>query len=234
MFSPTADLYDSIYEFKDYAAEARQIRQLIERERPGAKTILDVGCGTAEHARFLSTVFEVDGIDIEPKFVEIARSKNPRGNFTVADMRTFDLGKRYDVVQCLFSSIGYILVPEDTVAALKRFHGHLAPGGVVLIEPWYSPDAYEPGLPFMKVVDKPNLKVCRINVSERDGDVSILHFHYLIATENGVRRTEEVHRLALVTKEQMTEYLEAAGLRSAFDPVGLSDRGLFVAHPAKS
>jgi trans-aconitate methyltransferase len=75
-----------------------KIRQLIARERPGAKTILDVACGTGEHARLLSADFEIDGIDLEPKFVEIARAKNPDGNFSVADMRAFQLEKRYDVV----------------------------------------------------------------------------------------------------------------------------------------
>jgi trans-aconitate methyltransferase len=75
-----------------------KIRHLIARERPGARTILDIACGTGEHARFLSADFEVDGIDIEPKFVEIARTKNPAGNFSVADMRAFQLENYYDVV----------------------------------------------------------------------------------------------------------------------------------------
>lgn len=234
MFSATADLYDEIYAFKNYAEEAQKIRTLIERERPGAKTILDIACGTAEHARLLSDDFQIDGIDIEPQFVEIARAKNPGGNYAVADMRTFDLGKRYDVVQCLFSSIGYLLTPEDTVAALKRFYAHLAPGGVILVEPWLAPEIYKPGVPHTAVVDKPDLKVCRMNVSERDGDVSILHFHYLIATKDGLREAEEIHRLALVPIEQMAAYMEEAGLSSVFDPIGLFDRGLFIARPAES
>jgi SAM-dependent methyltransferase len=231
MFSATAEIYDAIYGFKDYASEALKIRQVIARERPGAKTILDIACGTGEHARLLSGDFEVDGIDIEPKFVEIARAKNPAGNFCVGDMRAFQLEKRYDVVQCLFSSIGYLLTPEDIIAALTCFRAHLAPGGVILVEPWLSPAAYKPGRPHMVTVDKPDLKVCRMNVSEREGDVSILHFHYLIATDEGVRKAEEVHRLALVPTEQMESHFEAVGLRCVFDSVGLFDRGVFIARP---
>jgi len=230
MFSVTAEIYDAIYGFKDYAGEAVKIRQLIARERPGARTILDIACGTGEHARLLSPDFEVDGIDLEPKFVEIARAKNPAGNFSVGDMRAFQLEKRYDVVQCLFSSIGYLLTPEDIIAALKCFGAHLAPGGVILVEPWLSPAAYKVGQLDMVTVDKPDLKVCRMNVSKREGDISILHFHYLIATNQGVRKVEEVHRLALVPTEQMVAHFEAAGLRCAFDSVGLLDRGLFIAH----
>lgn len=229
MFSATTDLYDLIYACKDYSAEASKIRQFISSQRPGAKSILDVACGTAEHARLLSADFAVDGVDLEPKFIEIAQAKNPAGSFCVADMRSFKLEKRYDVVQCLFSSIGYLLTPEDIIAALKCFRAHLAPGGIVLVEPWLSPEVFKSGLPHMDSVDAPDIKVCRMNVSRREGDVSILHFHYLIATRNGVRREEEVHRLVLVPPEQMSLYFQAAELRCTFDPVGLFGRGLFVA-----
>jgi SAM-dependent methyltransferase len=229
MFSVSAELYDAIYSFKDYSAESSKIRQLIERERPGAKTILDVACGTAEHAKHLSAHFQIDGIDLEPKFIEIARAKNPSGNYSVGDMRSFQLDKRYDVVQCLFSSIGYLLTPEDIIAALNCFRAHLAPDGVILVEPWLTPSAYKLGHPHMITVDKPDLKVCRMTVSTREGDVSIIHFHYLIGTDDGVRHEEEIHRLALIPTETMATYFHAAGLRCEFDPVGLFDRGLFIA-----
>lgn len=50
--------------------------------------------------------YSVDGIDLDPEFVEIARRKLPRSLIEHADMVDFDLGRRYDVVVCLFSSIG--------------------------------------------------------------------------------------------------------------------------------
>ena len=53
MYSATAEIYDAIYSFKDYAGEAAKIREIVARERPGARTILDVACGTGEHARVL-------------------------------------------------------------------------------------------------------------------------------------------------------------------------------------
>ena len=113
MFSTTTDLYDELYSFKDYAGEVARIRSLIAARHAGASSILDVACGTGEHARLLSTDFEVDGVDLEPQFIEIARTKNPRGAFRVGDMRSFQMGKKYDVVQCLFSAIGYMLTPAD-------------------------------------------------------------------------------------------------------------------------
>jgi ubiquinone/menaquinone biosynthesis C-methylase UbiE len=105
MFTKTAEYYDLIYSFKNYASEAKKIDALIKKEHLTARSILDVACGTAEHAKLLAQDFSVDGIDLEPKFIQAAQRKVPSGNFSVADMRQFELGKKYDVVQCLFSSI---------------------------------------------------------------------------------------------------------------------------------
>jgi SAM-dependent methyltransferase len=229
MFSATADLYDAIYSFKDYADEARKVRQVIAANCPEAKSILDIACGTGEHAKYLSAEFRVDGIDIEPAFVELARAKVPGGQFQVADMRSFQLGKHFDVVQCLFSSIGYLLTKGDIVSALTCFRSHLAPGGVVVVEPWLSPEAYKAGTVHMRTVDRPDVKVCRINTCKREGDISVMEFHYLVATNDGVRRAKEVHRMALTSPEQMESYFQAAGLGCSFDAEGLSGRGLFVA-----
>jgi SAM-dependent methyltransferase len=232
MFSATAEFYDAIYSSKDYASEAQKIRQLIHVNCPGAKTILDVACGTGEHAKHLSKHFSVDGIDINPAFVEIARAKNPKGQFQVADMRSFRLDKRYDVVQCLFSSIGYLSTRDDVVHALECFRNHLAPGGIILIEPWFPPTVYKTGKLYMDTVDRPDLKICRMSLAQRDGDIAVLIFHYLIATKDGIHRAEETHRLALISPEQMASNFQAAGLRCEFDPVGLTGRGMFVAWPS--
>ena len=80
-------------------------------------------------------------------------------------------------------------------------------------------------------MDRPDLKVCRVHVSKREGDISILHFYYLIATDKGVQQAEGIHRLALVPTDQMGSHFKTAGLRCVFDEVGLFDRGLFIARP---
>lgn len=59
-----------------------------------------------------------------------------------ADMRTFDLGRTFDVVTCLFSSIGYFTELDDMQAAIGNMASHLAPGGVLIVEPWIHPDGW--------------------------------------------------------------------------------------------
>lgn len=230
MFSKTAQFYDLIYSFKDYATEAKKIKDLILAEHPSAKTVLDVACGTGEHARHMANDFEVDGIDLEPELLAEAGEKVPTADFSVADMRSFQLEKKYDAVQCLFSSIGYLTSPEDVVSALTCFKNHLNPKGIIIVEPWLTPDVYQTGMPHMiPPVDQTDLKIVRMNVSEIDGNISRLHFHYLIATKEGVEHLEEEHELALYTVEQMQSFFLQAGLKVNYDPEGIFERGLYIA-----
>jgi hypothetical protein len=63
MFIDSPELYDAIYHFKNYARECDRLRSLINEVVPGARTILDVACGTGAHAKFLKHHYAVDGID---------------------------------------------------------------------------------------------------------------------------------------------------------------------------
>lgn len=228
MFNRTAQYYDLIYSFKDYGAEAEKITALIQKELPTAKTILDVACGTAEHANLLSRQFEVDGIDLEPTFLEIAKEKVPSGNFWLADMSGFSLPKTYDVVLCLFSSIGYLPTTEKIVAALSGFKKHLNPRGVIFVEPWITPENWQAGYTGMVTAESNDLKICRMNVNERIDNSSILNFHYLIATKQGIEHLEEKHKLVLYTKEEMLRCFAEAGLKASYDEK-LFGRGLYTA-----
>ena len=82
MFAESAAVYDLLYSsIKNYAAEAEQIAALLRAVNPRCRTILDVACGTGEHARLLveNFGFEADGSDLDPDLIGIARSKHPDG-----------------------------------------------------------------------------------------------------------------------------------------------------------
>jgi SAM-dependent methyltransferase len=231
MFNASAEYYDLIYAaFKDYAAEIAQVSSVLRRLNPDCRTVLDVGCGTGEHARLLTDRgFAVDGLDIEPAFVRIASAKNPAGRFVVADMSDFQLPNHYDALLCLFSSIGYLRTLERVTRALACFRDHLAPGGLALVEPWFPPGVLEANREFTHSGEAQGVKVSRRSRTEIDGTLSRLLFDYEIDDHGVVRRVNEVHELGLFTTEEMMRAFGAAGLHVDHDPDGLTGRGLFIA-----
>lgn len=231
MFSNSVELYDLIYSrFKDYEAEALRVAQLLRQTAPGARTILDVACGTGEHARILAGKygFEVDGLDIEPGFVEQARRKHPGGRFFQGDLTSFDLGRRYDVVTCLFSSIGYARTLDRVTDALRCFARHLGAGGVVLVEPWFTPDVWNAGRVDCNTASAPGMEVVRMSHAAVRDSLSILMLDYLIGTASGIEHRREIHELGLFETDELLSCFDRAGLVADFDPVGLIGRGLYV------
>ncbi|NUP08852.1 MAG: methyltransferase domain-containing protein [Polyangiaceae bacterium] len=212
-------------------AEAAHLAATIRAAHPEARSLLDVACGTAEHARLLVEMhgFEADALDLHPAFVDIARKKLPLGAVYEADMATFALEARYDVILCLFSSIGYLRSLENVRSALGRFRAHLKPNGVVLVEPWFPPGVLVEGRVSTRTVKTPELSICRMSFPQIACRLSHLHFHYLIGRAGLVEHTHEVHTLGLFTTDEMLQCFQDAGLKAEYDPVGPYGRGLFVA-----
>jgi SAM-dependent methyltransferase len=233
MFSEAPELYDLIYQsFKNYAAEASQIADLLATEAPGAKVVLDVGCGTGEHARYLlgEHGYQVHGIDLEPAFIELARAKVPQASFWHGDMADFALDTSYDAILCLFSSIGYLCSLDRVERAFTCFRKHLNPAGVVIVEPWFEPEAWRPGRTYLNTVEADDLRVVRLSHSGIRGCTSIVTFHYLIGSEEGIEHRTEHHELALFTRPEMMECFARAGFGDvSYDPKGLIGRGMYVA-----
>ena len=234
MFDASAEYYDLIYAtFKDYAVESAQIAALLRARHSGCRTVLDVACGTGEHARLLAGFgFEVDGLDLSPRFVSIARAKHPAGRFFDADMTHFDLGSRYDAVICMFSSIGYVRTLDGVKMTLACFRDHLAPGGIVVVEPWFGPGALDPSRVAHNAGEANGVRVSRVSRVEVEDRLSRLHFDYEITDATGTRRVSEIHELGLFTDTEMLDAFRDAGLVADYDAQGLTGRGLYVARRA--
>jgi len=229
MFSETGELYDRFYAWKDYDAEAARLRELIAAVGgPAEGTLLDVACGTGKHAQALAAHYTVEGMDLDPVLLDVARRRLPEVPLHHGDMRGFDLGQTYGVVTCLFSSIGYVRDGDGLHAAVGAMARHLAPGGALAVEPWFAPGEFRPDHVHLLTVDEPELKLVRMSHGTVQGTVSILDFEYLVGTPEGITRTSERHEMGLFTREEMLGAFGRAGLRATFDAQGLMGRGLYI------
>jgi hypothetical protein len=86
----------------------------------------------------------------------------------------------------------------------------------------------------MQLVDQPKLKICRMSLSGRQGNLSLIPLHYLIATPEGVEYVREDHELTLYTVDEMLAFFHRAGFNAKYDPEGISGRGLYIAKLAES
>ena len=231
MFSKSAEIYDRIYgSFKDYEQECYAVHELLQREHPSAHTLLDVACGTGEHARILKELFgyEVDGIDLDSGLIAIAKKKNPTGTFSQGDMIEFSLDKKYDAVMCLFSSIGYVKTLDRVTASLKRCRQHLKDDGVIIVEPWFQPGMLTSGKIFLNTAKDDDLSVARMAYTQVNDRLSTLHFEYLIGAEGNITHKIEIHELGLFTFDEMMQCFKDVELSVAYDEEGLSGRGLYI------
>jgi len=232
MFLESPELYDAIYHFKNYGRECELLRAIIQVAAPGARTVLDVACGTGEHAKFLKEKYAVDGIDLNEAYLRAARIKNPAGKYTRADMTDFDLETTYDAVTCLFSAIGYVRTVDRMNRAIGCMARHVKPGGVLIVEPWLTPETWVPGVNHIHAGEIGTDKVCRMSLSGREGNLSVLLLHYLRGTPDTIEHYSERLELGLFSAEEMTRGFESAGMHVRYDSEGLMGRGLYIARRA--
>jgi SAM-dependent methyltransferase len=229
MFTQSAIYYDILYTGRrDYAGDGEFLHTLVQQhKRSAGRALLDVACGTGLHLRHLRERFDVAGLDLDPEMLKVARRNCPEVEFHQGDMLDFHLDALFDAIICMCSSIGYVRTEDRLTRAIRNLARHLAPGGVLIVEPWFGPANYFPGAPHAAFIDQPNLKIARMNVSEIVDGISILDFHYLVATPDGVRHFTERHELGLFTPEEYLAAFQACGLETIYDPKGFG-RGLFI------
>jgi SAM-dependent methyltransferase len=216
-YERSARIYDLLYTgagIKDYVAEAAGLHRIITGANPNARTLLDVACGTGQHLAQLKRWYAVEGVDASPAMLAVAAQRLPGVPLHRADMRTFDLGRPFDAVTCLFSSIGYLTEPSEMEQAIARLAAHVAPGGVLILDGWIRPEDWVGdyrGDPDIARDD--SMTVVRLSVSRREGSIAVLDMHHLVRDASKIDYFVEQHRLALVPTSQYVAAFERVGLR---------------------
>jgi ubiquinone/menaquinone biosynthesis C-methylase UbiE len=229
LYDRTADLYDTIYSFKNYQKEVATIHQLIQQhKRSPGNDLLDVACGTGGHITYLKNDYSVEGLDISQQMLELARKKHPDVVFHHGDMVKFKLNKRYDVITCLFSAIGHLKTKKKLDLAVQNMALHAKTGGLVIIEPWITPEQYTVGRLNANFVDQPKLKIARIGISKARGGLSIQNFHHLVGSPDRVEHFVERLVMGLFTHDDYLGAFRQAKLETIYDPEGLMGRGLYI------
>jgi SAM-dependent methyltransferase len=236
MYGDRADLYEKLYQFKDYASETRVLRSVLRSAGvdDGAK-VVEGACGTGSYLKHLRAHYQVAGFDLSEGMVAAARAKLPEVHVWQADLADFDLEPQADAFFCLFGSIGYV-PPERLEGVAQCAYRALRGGGVALIETWITPESSRPGLPSLQTWDgtKANppesLHLARATTHLPEGNKSVFDFHWLVATPAGVEHFVDRHELWMRTEAEFRYDFEAAGFEVQWIAPGpLTGRPLLLA-----
>ena len=203
---------------EEYRSEADLVADTLDRHvRSGGKTLLDVACGAGHHDLYLKERYQVTGVDLSPRMLELARRRNPGLRYEAGDMRSFRLGQEFDAVIVL-DALSYNTTLEDLEQTLRTCAAHLKPGGALL---FYLEEAFSL---------KPHLKHETVTHTYRQGDTEVVvvensydpdpsdthyeyTFVYLIRQAGKLTVEVDQHRMGLFELAEVEATLERLGLR---------------------
>ena len=106
----------------------RRALQFLRKKETG----LDVGCGSS--GRFIEMLisegFEIEGVDVSPEMLRLAKERHPDVTFHLADICEWDLPGKYDFISA-WDSIWHVPL-EDQESVLTKLLTGLADGGVMI------------------------------------------------------------------------------------------------------
>jgi SAM-dependent methyltransferase len=213
-----AGAYDALYEEKDYEGECDLLERIFGDYGDGpVGTILDLGCGTGNHALPLARRgYEVVGVDRSEAMLDRARTKAAGAvSFALGDIRDVRLGREFDAVLVLFAVLGYQLSNDDVLAALATARAHLRPGGLLVFDVWYGPAVlHERPAPRSRTIEQGDVRLLRDSSGSLDTSRHLCTVEMRIRQLEGERlvaQSEERHEMRYFFPLELQLFLATAG-----------------------
>jgi SAM-dependent methyltransferase len=236
-----ADSYDALYTDKDYLAECQMVKRIFQTYADGpVGSILDLGCGTGNHAIPLAQQgYDVVGIERSESMLARARDKaqvvpGKRVEFRQGDIRHVDLGRKFDAALMMFAVLGYQQENADVRAALTSARRHLQPGGLLIADVWYGPAVLsEKPSQRVKVIPMSGGQILRVASGKIDSlrHLCTVDYHlWHLLKDQPVKETEESHTMRYFFPRELDLFLEC----ERFTPVRLGVFPEFTRDPDES
>lgn len=131
-YSVFAKFYDDA--MGDMSGKIDFLQKLLKESAPDAQTILEFASGTGTILKGVSSYYKVFGVDLSEEMTEIAKKKLPRTDIRVGDMTSYDFGKKFDAVLCVYDSINHLKNWEQWCALFANAHKHLKDNGIFIFD----------------------------------------------------------------------------------------------------
>jgi SAM-dependent methyltransferase len=138
-YGRVADLYDWVVPY----CERPDVSFFVEAAKAAGSPVLEIGCGTG---RILIPTaqagIDVVGLDLSPEMLAVCRKRLRQEDLAVqsrvelvqADMRTFDLGRRFTLATLPFRPFQQLITVDEQLSCLMSIRPHLVDGGRVVLD----------------------------------------------------------------------------------------------------
>lgn len=224
LYTELADHWHALSAPDDYREEAQIFRAALEATAPGARTVLELGCGGGNNATHLKAHYDLTLVDRSHQMLAQSRRVNPECEHIQGDMRTFRLGRLFDAV-FVHDAVMYLTSEADVAATMRTAFEHTTPGGVALFVP---DDTRESWREEVSSGGSGSIRYLQWNFDPDPADTSFVAAYALLV--RGVDGSTEVvydrHDLGLFSRATWTRLIEEAGFEartmpyqhSSFDP----------------
>jgi SAM-dependent methyltransferase len=134
-----ADLYDHVGPYRSRQDVVFFLNEAVNAAGP----VAEIGCGTGRVLIPIARAgIDIVGIDSSPRMLSVCRERLAREEEAVqsrvrlveADMRTFELDRRFALVTIPFRPFQHLLTVEDQLACLATIRRHLVAGGRLIVD----------------------------------------------------------------------------------------------------
>lgn len=128
--------YDGPHYDRRYADYTHDIEFWADYAESVGGDVLELAAGTGRLAVPIARRgLHVVGLDVSPAMLASAEAKAGENvRFRLGDMRSFDLGRTFDLVLIACSSLCHLLTDADLASCLTSVRAHLRPGGTLAID----------------------------------------------------------------------------------------------------
>ncbi len=214
-YKALASSYDRLTNDVDYQGVVDFYYEILRREGLSPKSAVDLGCGTGSVTCLLAERgLRVVGVDMAEDMLTVADEKaqtlkNPPV-FVHQKMQHLRLPRAVDMAVCALDSLDYILDPHDCAEAIRRVYKALNPGGIFIFDV-NTPEKLR-AMDSQIFLDEDDNVYC-VWRGEFDEDSNICSYGMDIFQREGKiwKRSFEEHREYAYSRQQLTQYLKAAG-----------------------
>ena len=184
----------------------------VSKVNPDARNWLDLCCGTGSLLELVCEAgFTAWGLDASAHQLKHAKRNAPSARLLRADVRSYRLPGKFDVITCMFDSLNYLTTKRDLERAFRCARRHLSDGGLFMFDVNTFAGLQDNWRRTIAIRESGRLTVCESSFDERRARGCCLITGF-VKDGRLWRRFEEEHIQRGYRAEEIDALLERAGL----------------------